>query len=83
MARESDALRQRVCELEDEKSSCADTEKELLRGTRTLKESSGKVKKALSGTVNALTGILKRRDPYTADHQMCVANFRKSDMLLR
>lgn len=38
-----------------------------------LKESFGKLKKALNGTVNALTEILQRRDPYTAGHQMRVA----------
>ena len=38
-----------------------------------LKESFGKLRKALNGTVNALTEILQRRDPYTAGHQIRVA----------
>lgn len=38
-----------------------------------LKESFGKLKKALNGTVHALSEILMRRDPYTAGHQMRVA----------
>jgi putative nucleotidyltransferase with HDIG domain len=38
-----------------------------------LRESFGKLKKALNGTVNALTEILQRRDPYTAGHQIRVA----------
>ncbi len=38
-----------------------------------LKESLEKLKKALDGTVYALTEILQRRDPYTAGHQVRVA----------
>ena len=38
-----------------------------------LKESFEKLKKALNGTVYALTEILQRRDPYTAGHQGRVA----------
>ncbi|MDH4231338.1 MAG: HD domain-containing protein [Nitrospirota bacterium] len=38
-----------------------------------LKESLGKLKKALNGTIYALTEILQRRDPYTAGHQERVA----------
>ena len=38
-----------------------------------LKESFGKLKKALNGTVFALTEVLQRRDPYTAGHQQRVA----------
>jgi putative nucleotidyltransferase with HDIG domain len=38
-----------------------------------VKQSFEKLKKALNGTVYALTEVLQRRDPYTAGHQLRVA----------
>jgi putative nucleotidyltransferase with HDIG domain len=43
------------------------------KAEKELRESFGKLRKALNGTVNALTEILQRRDPYTAGHQIRVA----------
>ena len=43
------------------------------KAEKELEESFGKLRKALNGTVNALTEILQRRDPYTAGHQIRVA----------
>jgi len=39
-----------------------------------VKQSFEKLKKALNGTVYALTEVLQRRDPYTAGHQLRVAH---------
>jgi putative nucleotidyltransferase with HDIG domain len=43
------------------------------KAEKELRESFGKLRKALNGTVNALTEILQRRDPYTAGHQIRVS----------
>lgn len=47
------------------------TDRKLMEDS--LKESHGKLEKALQGTINALGSIVEKRDPYTSGHQKRVS----------
>lgn len=58
-------MRQKISELEKAEAHCRRTEEEL---TLSLE----KIRKTLTGTVNALAVTVEMRDPYTAGHQLRV-----------